>query len=422
MVTVRRTLLVAVALLSSLVACGSDGRTPRVIEVAAGSSIQQAVDSARSGDLVLVQPGTYHESVVIDRAGITLRGADRNTVILDGQGTLANGVMVMAEGVTVENMTVHHYSVNGVVVIGVNEADDQTQLSGFRLAYLTAYDNGLYGLYAFQARNGEISDSYVSGNQDSGVYVGQCGTPFREENTTDTALADDAPCDVLVQRVTAEYNAVGYEGTNASQVWVINSVFRNNRIGLTPNSQSLERRPPTTETVIAGNLVVDNNAADAPEQASGGFALGIAVGSGVGNVVVRNRVQGHEGVGIVVTTLDRFSPTGNRVEGNVLSDNALDLGYWQTGGPTPSGQNCFADNDFATSSPEPIEEILACDGADEVVDAPVVATPPSPDGPRPFDIPAPPAQPTMPGDVRAFPSAPAFVRPDLDAIVVPPAP
>lgn len=408
------------ALLGTVVAgCGADGDVARVIEVSPGSSIQEAVDRARAGDVVLVAAGTYYESVVIDRAGITLRGADRNATILDGQGSLGNGVMVMADGVTVENLTVHHYTVNGVVFTGVESADDTSQLNGFRMAYLTSYDNGLYGLYAFQARNGEIVDSYASGNQDSGVYVGQCGNPFREAGSDGTVPADAEPCDVLVRGVTAEYNAVGYEGTNASQVWVVESTFRHNRVGLTPNSQSLERRPPATESVIAGNLVVDNDSADAPEQASGAIGLGIAVGSGVGNLIINNRVDGHSGVGILVTTLDKFSPFGNRVEGNVLSGNALDLGYWLVGGSSPSQGNCFTGNEFESSSPADIERALPCDGNEFMLDAPVVPSLNSPAGPRPGDVPAPPAQPTMPGDVRAFAPKPAFTKPDLASITVP---
>jgi hypothetical protein len=226
---------------------------------------------------------------------------------------------------------------------------------------------------------------------------------------------------VLVARVTAELNAVGYEGTNASQVWVVDSVFRNNRVGITPNSQSLERRPPSTDAVVVGNLVVDNDSAEAPEQASGGMGLGIAVGSGVGNLVLRNRVVGHDGVGIAVTLLDRFTPLQNRVEGNVLADNGVDLAYWLTGGETDSHSNCFVGNDFTSSSPADIEAALPCDRV-VVVDAPVLDLPASPAGPKAFDVPAPPEQPTMPGDVRAFPAKPSFSEPDIDAIQVPPAP
>lgn len=405
------------ALLLPAVACGEDrgDGSPQLIRVEAGGSIQKAVDRANSGDLVLVAPGTYHEEVVIDTPGVTLRGEDRNTVILDGQGQLTNGVFVSADGVTVENMTVHHYQVNGVVFSGVSEQGDRSPLDGFRMAYLTAYDNGLYGLYAFQASNGVIEQSYASGHPDSGIYVGQCGRPASGDQSA-------GPCNVVVREVIAELNAVGYEGVNSSQVWVINSVFRNNRVGVTPNSQNLEFFTPQTETIIAGNLVMDNNAIDAPEQAAGAIGLGIVIGSGTDNLIYRNRVIGHARVGIGVTILDDFDPVGNRVEGNVVSGNAVDLGYWVLGGATDVFGNCFTDNTFDTSSPAEIETVMPCPAVAGTIDAPLVPPLNSPDGPKYGDIPAPPAQPTMPGDVTAFAPRPTFVEPSLDLITVPDAP
>ena len=319
---------------------------------------------------------------------------------------------VLADGVRVENLTLHHYTANGVLVSGSTGQGDTSPLQGFGLAYLTAYDNALYGLYAFQAGEGTITDSYVSGHGDSGIYVGQCGAPSGGDH-------DAEPCNVVVRRVTAEYNAVGYEGTNASQVWVIESIFRNNRVGITPNSQSLEQRAPQTEAVIAGNLVVDNDRADAPEQGSGGFGLGIAIGSGIGNVVTRNRVEGNDGAGILVTALDTFTPVANRIDGNVLAENGTDLGFWVEGGDTKVDGNCFSANEFTSSSPIDIEDVLPCERAVTTVDAPIGRLPDSPAGPAPADVPAPAAQPSMPDDVRTLPPPVTFTAPDLDSITVP---
>jgi hypothetical protein len=410
----RLAVFLAACLVLPLIACGDGSRrAAKVIDVAAGESIQTAVDQAVKGDVVLVAAGVYREQVVIDTAGVTLRGADRNATILDGGDSMDTGVLVSAPGVSVENLTVRNFTVNGVLATGLTEQNDSSQLDGFRMAWLTAHNNGLYGLYAFQAVNGTIIDSYVSGHPDSGIYVGQCGNAGAADTST-----DKRPCNVVVQRVTAELNAIGYSGTNGSQVYVVESVFRNNRIGITPNSQSLEFRSPQTEAVIAGNLVENNDSPDAPEQGSGGFAYGIAIGSGVGNVVVKNRVTGHEGVGIAVTTLDRFTPEGNRVEANVLADNGIDLGYWLTGESADAKGNCFAGNTFATSSPADIERVMAC-GEPATLQAEVVAPIPSPQGPSYRDVPPPPDQPTMPGDVRSLAAAAPFALPSLDAIEVP---
>lgn len=404
---------------AGLAACG-DREAPagRVIRVPADEvTIQQGVDRARKGDLVLVAPGTYRESVRVTKPGITIRGEDRNTVVLDGEHTRENGIAVGADGVAVENLTVRHYNANGVFFsggLGRSGADlaglgtGDNVLRGFRARYVTAHANGLYGVYAFGARFGTIDHVYVSGHPDSGIYVGQC-----------------KPCDTLVTDSVAEANAIGYYGTNASGgVSVVRSVFRGNRVGLTPNSQRMEQLSPQAETVIAGNLVVDGGNRDAPAVPKGAFGLGIVIGGGTRNTVVRNRVQGNPAAGILVTDLETFGPENNRVEGNVVERNGLDLVYAPAVGTGPAG-NCFVGNAFGSSSPERIEAALPCDGA-------VGAGGPFP---RPAfttvatgadyrSMPAPPAQPTMPDPATApyapVPAAAPVV--DLAAVTVPAAP
>ncbi|MEW6069718.1 MAG: right-handed parallel beta-helix repeat-containing protein, partial [Candidatus Thermoplasmatota archaeon] len=50
------------------------------------SSIQGAIDDASAGDTVYVWNGTYYENVIINKT-ISLVGRDRNTTIIDGNGT-----------------------------------------------------------------------------------------------------------------------------------------------------------------------------------------------------------------------------------------------------------------------------------------------------------------------------------------------
>jgi len=90
----------------------------RVLRVPAQyAAIQQAVDASRPGDLVLVSPGVYHEQVTVtdEHPRIVIRGLDRSRVILDGRDRLGDGISVHADAVAVENLTVRHYAVNGVV-------------------------------------------------------------------------------------------------------------------------------------------------------------------------------------------------------------------------------------------------------------------------------------------------------------------
>ena len=404
--------------LVALSACGGDSddtatvrRVPEQYD-----TIQEAVDAARPGDLVLVSPGVYREAVVVRTEGIVLRGTDRNQVVLDGEDRLSNGVAVYADGVAVENLTARRYQQNGVVFDGSTGPDGTREngvaygsgddaLVGYRVSHVTAHNNGLYGVYAFASRGGLIEQVYVSGHPDSGIYVGQC-----------------KPCDVVVRDSTAEYNAIGYYGTNASGgVYVIDSVFAHNRLGMTPNSQKMELLAPQVETVIAGNLVVDNAEAGAPEIANGFFGGGIAIGGGTANDVVRNRIEGHLSFGIGVVRLGMFTPERNTVEGNVLADNELDLLYLPDDTIDHSAANCVAGNTFDTSLPADIETLLPCPGVQTPVDRVAWEQQPPPPGPDYRDVPAPGPQPSM-TDAATAPWQRASATPpsvDLASIQVP---
>ena len=205
---------------SATAAAGPGGAQPsgeasgRVLRVPSSyPTIQRAVDASRPGDLVLIAPGTYREAVEVtdEHPGIVIRGVDRNRVVLDGGDELADGIRVEANGVAVENLTVRRYQVNGVVWYTDGDYAAQGRYAqGWRGSYLTAYDNGLYGVYAFGVQHGRFDHVYASGHPDSGIYVGRC-----------------KPCGALVTDSVTERNHVGIELTNAGgDVVVRDSVAR----------------------------------------------------------------------------------------------------------------------------------------------------------------------------------------------------
>ena len=326
-------------------------------------------------------------------------------------------IQAAADGVRVENLTVHSYTQNGIVFNGIDAASGECgvkpdeacgteghSLEGYEVRWVTAYNNGLYGIYAFASVNGLIENSYASGHPDSGLYVGQC-----------------RPCNAVVRNNISEKNAIGYYGTNASgDVWVIDSVWRGNRLGIAPNSQEMEKLAPQEGTVVAGNLVVDNDNPLAPAIPEGFFGAGIVVGGGARNMIVRNRVEGHDYAGIAVIDFNQFKALGNRVEGNVLSANGADLLHNVAGDDTGGG-NCYSSNSFRTSQPAGLEKLLPCDAAAAGPVPPVSVRQPVPPAEVDYrSIPAPPAQPSMPATEMSRPAGTApFVRPDIDSITVP---
>jgi len=383
--------------------------------------ITAAVDQVAPGGLVLVAPGTYQESVTITKAGVTLRGLDRNQVILEGDGKRTNGITVGAASVTVENLTVRNYLLNGVLVTGVLDehnvgigrgsdgyehldTEKYPPVHGFSVRYVTAVNNGLYGIYAFNRNDGTIADSYASGSADSGIYVGQCES-----------------CNIVVTRNVAEHNAVGYENANASGVTIAANRFTDNRVGLTMLSDYQEAYAPQRRSVVVGNLVAGNNEEQSPEQADGGFGVGIGLAGTDGVVVVRNRVEDNQSMGLAVAPTEDLPAVRNRVARNEFAGNRVDVSFASSAQSGGTAANCVR-VPGAITSPSPLPGSVTCGsgGLGEAVEAlPMVAAPPG----IPFlDVPFPPDMPGLPGDLADLPYGPVTEPEeiDVDALGVPP--
>jgi hypothetical protein len=465
--TTGRFLLALLALLGLVAgACSSTYSTEDGLEAIRVpdnvGTIQEAVDKAEEGDVILISEGTYNEAVDVTTPNITIRGVDRNKVILDGEFELENGIRVLdTDGVVVENMTARNYTGNGFFWTGSDY---------YRGSYLTAYRNGDYGIYAFDAYHGQFDNSVGWGSPDAGFYIGEC-----------------FPCDAVVTDVDAQYNGLGYSGTNSGgDLYVINSSFSNNRAGVVPNSGAYELCYPERESTVAGNLVFDNNYMDGPGIDISLLAQGngILPAGGVRNLITKNLVYNHDlmGIGLIPYPeadpadvpparedwdtpceetrdddlpgvpedecveieavnellgdgcLVAWHPYENEIVDNVVEDSRVaDLAVGTidiagSGDTTDTLDNCFSGNTFTTSQPANIETLAPCgaegsgswdDGALDLVG--VFGNPaPEPEDGAYKNTPEPPEQENMP-DARTKPHE-RFEGPmevDIEAITVP---
>ncbi len=321
-------------------------------------TIQAAVDAAAPGSMVLVDKGVYNEAVFVNpgHENIVIRGTSRNDVILDGKfdKSKKNGFLVQADGVAIENITAQNYVVNNFFWTGVK---------GYRGSYLTSVRSGDYGVYAFDSVDGQFDHVYASGSRDAGLYIGQC-----------------TKCNAVVTDFVSEWNGLGFSGTNAGgDLYLVNSTWRFNRVGIVPNSGTNETMYPQRAATIVGNRVYSNNnkGTSAIDIATTAFGNGILLAGGNDNVVERNLVFDHDVYGIAAIPLPEkfldpdsetavdFDATNNSVQNNDVSDSRVaDLAaIVQITKPNDGGKNCFKGNIVEKTNPANIQELLACGSA-----------------------------------------------------------
>jgi hypothetical protein len=307
-------------------------------------TLQLAIEAARPGDTIVLAPGTYPGGYVVPRAkhDLTIMGADRNAVVLDGRDTRRDGIVVRAPGVSILNMTAHNFRRNAFYWIAADR---------FRAAYLTAWNVGGYGIYVEDSEHGTLEHDFASGAGDAAYYVGEC-----------------KPCDASVSHVVARLSAVGYSGTNATGVAIRDSVFDRNGAGIIPNSYSNEALAPEARTRVISNEIVGSGRARVPiATALAGFVgIGVAIAGGNDNLVTGNRIVRSERYGVAVFSTARFvsftpntpepgprwKSRRNRITRNVVTGSGVaDLAVARDSGTA----NCFVGNRAGRTLPRTLQ-------------------------------------------------------------------
>jgi len=126
------------------------------IVVGPSESIQAAINNATSGETIIVNPGTYNESLQINKT-ISLIGEDRDQTIINGQNNQFT-IDIMANNVTVENFTIQStlYPGEGINIFG-------SQPQGDSISQNTIEDSQ-YGIALTQSTTSFSSNDTISGN------------------------------------------------------------------------------------------------------------------------------------------------------------------------------------------------------------------------------------------------------------------
>ncbi len=111
-----------------------------IFEVKDGESIQQAVLEAQPGDTVMVFPGTYRETVYIDKNDIVLLGVvqEGNWPTLDGKKELNDAILYSGSDITIDSFKITNYKGNGIMGQAGNN---------FVIRNNLVIDTGVYGIF-----------------------------------------------------------------------------------------------------------------------------------------------------------------------------------------------------------------------------------------------------------------------------------
>lgn len=308
------------------------------------STIQEAVDIAQPGDLILIDPGNYFESVVISTPDVVVRGRNRNLVFIDGQHTQRHGITVNADGVSIENLTVRNYTNDAINI----EGSGDVPLNRSKLFHVTTSNTERHGIDIENAQNVLIEQVWASGHGGAGVHIRGC---------TD--------CAIRVTTTLVEFSNAGFWIDGVSQAVRLDSVTaRSNRLGV---SVSRSGAGPISDVVITGSDIQNNGHADTPSFEgilSSYFGVGIHLGGVDGVLVEDNTITGNSRAGVLLDegASNGAVPESVRVRNNLVtghpegdlvlsleSDSALDV--------------CLSGNSEAAIVPLSAQPLAECTGS-----------------------------------------------------------
>ncbi len=250
-----------------------------VIIVKDGESIQDAVKAASPGAVIKIMPGTYKETVYVDKDNITLSGVieEGNYPVMDGEGVRNDAVLYSGNGFTVENLYITKYKGNAIMGQAGNNYIIRNNI---------IVDTGVYGIFPQLGKNGIVSHNIISGIEDAAIYVG---------------MSDNV--DVVFNEV---YGSVaGIEIENSRKALVEGNYVYNNTGGILAFITPGLPIKTCGDVIIRNNFVVNNNHENFA--IPGSLVSNIPPGTGVlvmacDDVVVEgNIISGNDSVGITFT-------------------------------------------------------------------------------------------------------------------------
>jgi parallel beta helix pectate lyase-like protein len=313
-----------------------------VMVVRAGGSIQAAINAAKPGTTILIEPGIYREAstaegtnaLEISKSHIRLVGLSEpfdpvdstqkrspqdsaktadspNRVILRSTGRQRNGIVVVpgdrtrcmdchtslappfpllpgVEPITETDPVLFDVEISGITIESFpNNGLFTERLDGFRFFDIWALNNKNYGIFPTLSKNGVITRSRASGADDSGIWI----------ETSDN---------IQVTHSLMEDNVNGFEISNSDDIYAAYNEMRNNTVGAAVfvlQDHLFAIRPDGNRYTLKRNWIHDNNR---PNTATVGILATTDPGTGILALAmdesrfVENKIENNHAFGLVL--------------------------------------------------------------------------------------------------------------------------
>ncbi len=268
-----------------------------------GDKIMDAVKKAKPGDTIQIMPGTYHETVYIDKDDIRITGVikEGKYATLDGQRKLNDAILYSGNNIVIENMRITKYKGNGIMGQAGNN---------FEIRNNIIVDTGVYGIFPQLGQNGIVEYNVISGIEDAAIYVGMSDNIHVAHNDVFDSVA-------------------GIEIENSRHAIVENNYVHNNTGGILAFITPGLPIKTTFDVIIRNNFIDNNNHKNFA--APGSTVAGIPAGTGIlimaaDDVIVEdNIISNNKTAGILITDHDNAPNTTIDPESDPAPDRVMIL-------------------------------------------------------------------------------------------------
>jgi parallel beta-helix repeat protein len=133
--------------------------------------IQDAINNASAGDMIIVYSGVYNKNVVVDKS-VTLKGVGYPVVDASGEG---DAITLCADGITLVGFTATNSGV--VECAGIKAISSSNTITGNNVC------NNRDGIYLFHSCNNSITGNNVCDNDNDGIRISSSSNNIITGNT-----------------------------------------------------------------------------------------------------------------------------------------------------------------------------------------------------------------------------------------------